>query len=554
MFQNYRVTINGTDVSNLIKTGIVLNEKLDEELDSGTLVLNNSLLSDPYQRFSKVFIELIGHEIPITFVVLKDDVAREANDKNLYRHTIALIEPTKYAEKIMLPDLTFRQPPRNEWERYTVISALERLRENSPIDLGYNDKYFDIDNSLQDLTQVIPEITLNQNNLREALNKVLSTINLIPRFYLSAAGRYVLTADEVNALKTKIDPNAAEVFEYRKTGDGDYYGGALETRLENATQKYATIKYPSVGWASVTTEDKGAFNTDNLTLELPFPIYEIKKLEIWCKTSVNGETRTKARDVTAFTFPKEKWDLLPDTFEENYKTEYTKGGTFYYDVGDNKIKNILKLYSRKNWIDNIFGSEFTTLAFIVARTDNADVTNVNILSSTNFEIYFRVEAVAALSSTIKNYREQQMDGEVFNNQSENIVDLLDFGNSAWGTINKIGNDELYVSKLSRGGTEYKCGDYTADGYIVSAVTNQYQKGGFVISAAALTKNFNQISKYIGVDSSIRQIPIPWQQPTARLHYDDFCIVDNAVVTGDTYKLCVTNEFLTLFADYLKGEY
>ncbi|MFA7171576.1 MAG: hypothetical protein WC180_06305, partial [Candidatus Paceibacterota bacterium] len=165
MYTAYKVTINGSDVSTYVKNGMVTNSKLDEELDNAILVLNNTLNNAPYAPCSKVYIELIGHNTPETYIVLQDEVVRQANNFNYYSHTLSLIEPTKYFEKIMLPNLTFRQPKNSEWTSYTIQTALQRLLELCPI---YDaTKQWRIGELGDYASVVIPEISLNQNNLRE---------------------------------------------------------------------------------------------------------------------------------------------------------------------------------------------------------------------------------------------------------------------------------------------------------------------------------------------------------------------------------------------------
>ena len=549
MYTAYKVTINGSNVSTHVKNGMVTNSKLDEELDNAILVLNNTLNNAPYAPCSKVYIELIGHNTPETYIVLQDEVVRQANNFNYYSHTLSLIEPTKYFEKIMLPNLTFRQPKNSEWTSYTIQTALQRLLELCPI---YDaTKQWRIGELGDYASVVIPEISLNQNNLREACAKIMACANLIPRVYLDANGVLTLSYDEVNKLNNLININTEKTFEYRQMRNAEYYGGALETRLENGTQKYATLKYPSTGWAYVTSSDKSALTTSNEVIEVPFPIYANVKLELYVRYNDGSGYYSEIFDVSNYLVSKDLYDVLPEMTSSNYQSsEANKGNRLYYTVGDNKIYNMLVLQSTKTWLANITGAEQPTLTFILRAIKGALTSTAYSINNTPL---FRVQQIDNITSTIRNYKEENVgDTQVFNNQAENLVDMLDFGNSNSGVINKIGNNEINIAKLVMGGNEYQLGDYTSDGFIVSSVSNQYQQDGYVISTANLTKNFNQISKYVGVDSSIRQVPIPYNQPVARLHYDDYCVVSKSALVGYATGLCATSDFLTLFSNYIKG--
>ena len=553
MYTTYRVLLNGNDITIFAKTGVVITHRIDEELDNCILRLHNTNQSTPYEPFSVVSFELVGHNTPDNFYLLSDEVIRQANDNTYYQHNLTLIEPTKFLEKIMLPNLTFRQPQNNEWDKYTIATALAYIREQCPL---YDaTKQFEIDPTLATDSTIIPELSFNQNNVREAINKVLAVINARCKAYISNGVLYV-GASYYNKLNNLITIETSKTFEWRKNKSADYYGSSLETRVENGTQKYATLKYPSVAWASLTSSEKNTLTSENAVFETPFPIYKVEKLEIFANIkNSSGDPKVQSLDITDYVVSKDIWDVLPEPNQNNYYTTTAhKGNRLYFEVGDNKIYNAFTMWGSKEWLTQLLGIKTSTLDIIIKLMQGVWGQG-GIYSLTLFDFMWRGCFSTSISSTIRNYKEDNMGStQIFNNQSDNLLDLLDFGNSNYGIISKVGNAEYDISKITTGGSEYVCGDYTTDGYIVSAVTNSYQKDGYVLSSAKLTKNFNQISKYIGVDSSIRQVPIPYDQPTARLHYDDFCIISNTKQTTPSITSCANDKFLAVFAKYLGGAF
>ena len=130
-YQTNRIIIGTTEIP--CKTGFTINKRLDEELGSSILILPNTNISTTFARLTPVFIEIKGENQRNTYYVFSDQKVRVANDNSIYKHTITLIEPTKYLEKILVPDLQFPFPSNNEWEPYTITSALELIIESTPL-------------------------------------------------------------------------------------------------------------------------------------------------------------------------------------------------------------------------------------------------------------------------------------------------------------------------------------------------------------------------------------------------------------------------------------
>lgn len=563
-----KIKINGTDYTSYTKIGFYLKENLDEELDDGLLILDNTNFSTPFAIMTPVYIEL-DNGVKKTYYCLNGKATRQSSHNALWSHQIVLLEPTKYAEKIMLPDLTFKQPKvEDTWDAYTIFTAIEAIIQVCPLRTTTSGGQFlyNTSDGKTDYTKwntVIPEISLQQNNLREALSKIFSCINSIPRFYINDNGVLSLTCDLINDLLTPI--TLSDTCLCSKEIEGEYWGSEIETRLENGVQKYRTLQYPSNSWALATSTDDTPLTTDNICFKFPFPIYEIEKLEIITRVMFNGTPswyQWKPIDITDFVVQKDTWDSLPDINNTN-GGEATKGSRLYYKVGGNTIENIGTGVSRKTFLENVFGANmYPTLDFILTKTyqpDYAGATKpayiwVSSSSSTAIQpILFRAKIKTKLDSTIRVVKEAEINThtQVFNNQGENLIDMLDYGNNMHGVINRLANSDIEITKVCAYGEEYKMRQYTDDNFIVSNVINQYFQG-FVVSVAILTKNFNQISKYIGIDSSVRQIPLPINQPIARLHYADFVTITSNV-NINTSGSSANSNMITLFSDWLGGE-
>jgi hypothetical protein len=134
---------------------------------------------------------------------------------------------------------------------------------------------------------------------------------------------------------------------------------------------------------------------------------------------------------------------------------------------------------------------------------------------------------------------------------ENLVDMEALGANARGVINRVGNPDLTVSKMVKNWNDrFRVGQFTEDGFIVTnsenAIFNDH-----IRTTASFTKNYNGLSRFVGVDTEIRQIPIPLQTTKTMVHYDQFAVFDTVL-----YPLATVNNFaqdllINNTANYLK---
>lgn len=554
-YQQNRIIIGSAEIP--VKTGFTLSKRLDEELDSAILILPNTNINTVFSRLTPVYIELIGRNQRETFYVAGDQKTRVANDSGIYKHTISLIEPIKYLEKILVPDLQFPFPPNNEWTPYTITSALELIIESTPL-ASSNDQETTRLVQIGDLIKeygevVIPEIRLYKNNMREAFNKILMNIDAIPRVIIKNDGSLELTCDFVNDKNRLLDETG--LFIDKESADLEYYADSLQMRVDNATQKYKTVSYPSNSWAIISCATD-IVSTEDLVFKTPFPIHEILKLECWISVKTGlSTTDYEVVDLTNYVVNQDKYISLPELYLSNYKNELTKGSALYYNVGENKIYNFGTLASRKNWQDNLLGVRRPTIDYIL--WDINDSVDYPVWDTTNdsyYKVLWRIQYRTIIETNVRVVRDSN-EGFVFSqlnsNQGENLVDLQLIGENSRGVINKSGLSQFERVKKCAYGSEYQIGDYTLDNKIVTQTENQYYDD-HVISSCILNPNFNQISKRVGVDATIRQIPLPINQAYINHIYEDYCVVDNLARSGSDNLSSVTEDYLESFKEYLQG--
>ena len=145
---------------------------------------------------------------------------------------------------------------------------------------------------------------------------------------------------------------------------------------------------------------------------------------------------------------------------------------------------------------------------------------------------FQIEYVPITTSSLIDVEREDVSDvfyklSILSNQQARIIDFDDLANRGKGKINRIGNEDLSYSHLVTTPDDlFKLGDYTTENYIVSEVEYIYFKD-YIIGKYSLTKNFNRVSKFIGVNSEVRQWEISTgeQTLTRNLKYKDYCEIN-----------------------------
>jgi hypothetical protein len=570
------IIINGVNVINQTKSGITLQSKIDLELDSGSIILPYTDNAVAYTPYTPVFVAFQGGGLN-SYYIESDQVVTIGANPVKYQHSITLIEPTKILEKYVINDMTITQPLIAEFPEYSLLDVIYRIINNFPLRaLGADGKIVDsVDSTLQSTLSAIksPELSLRGMTMREALDRVLSYVNAISRLRIDfTTGQKILTADYYDTLLNLISTN--NVLNTSKNRSGDAYAISGDMTVENATQEYSTINYPGDRWAGVRSIDP-VVTDQNLLFILPYPIYEIEQFRIYCKVNEYSDdlfnnylgTFEKEVDITGFVIEKTLWDALPEattTLQREGKKH--KMNTLYYTRGDNKIYNIgttVRFYGFQFIYDRVID----TLLSLTVRYTNANAIRVKWAAGTIFgfanqasfmDLLFNTKYRTIINTKVRAHRDSKEDfinTQTPLNQGDNIIELENLGTNARGTINKIGNEDITITnRVSSYSSVYRPGQFTTDGYIVTNTDSQIFND-YIMTTAFLTKNYNGLSKFVGVDQQVRQIPLPLQSITTKLYYEQFIIVSNTLTTPatSTQTNYLSGVFVDDMAKYLRPQ-
>lgn len=372
MNNDYKITLNGKDITKRCNQGFPIKQCLNESLDSATIVLTvkDALQIKPIESY--VIIEELNSGFRKDFVV--KNYERQIYTKNpvTYKYTIYLGNGKTLFSKKLLPSMAFTQPKNGT--RYTLLDCLKRIRNNYPLETAtrhYQTRLFNIDeNIVSDIKA--PQLFLTRPTLSEAIDAVLqvenktstfeNTFKLVNNLDKSIINPEtdlpVLKALDYNMIGNEIN-NKQIISDFLSESDDEYASSTItyiENGLTEDNRNEAAVVYPGKNlWATMRTGSVigERITDDNALMIVDRPINEIVKVKIKIASTINLYSSKKGIgiqnyffevDITDFVIEKERYDSLKTQSKWSAffspTTSLSKNNTLYYVHGDNKIYGI----------------------------------------------------------------------------------------------------------------------------------------------------------------------------------------------------------------------
>ena len=261
----------------------------------------------------------------------------------------------------------------------------------------------------------------------------------------------------------------------------------------------------------------------------------------------NGGTFYGITDITPYIYEKTEYDANLTSFGGGYP--YSKSVALYYAYGQKGIKGLF--FKPQTEGAAAVGTDYLTNYAIVNILSNVltNDTGSELLSQDTIRnhidtilggypaLCFRVTYVPVYSARFsqeKPYYDpdaHKTDYMQVYNQSENVIDSKYYGENVKGVAARLGNVEqerTYIfdslADLPRAGDAYK--DATGS-YVISAVNTEY-KPFYIKTTVALSRGFNRLSQYIGVNSTKRVYEVSEREAYRRsVHIKEFVVLGQA---------------------------
>ena len=402
---------------------------------------------------------------------------------------------------------------------------------------------------------VIPEITLT-GTLYEQLNQIGQCINAVPRLK-----KNVVYFDEWgNDELIEQNPYLQEYISSVKTFDIEQYAVALDSNVDNfvnndATNEGSIVEPYTDGFKTVRTESAvGQLTEDNVVISTQYPIERILNVQVGFANS----STFVGYDISNYVYSLAEYNTL-SSFQDVYPS---KSFAIYYDVGQKDIKGLS--FKVPNIVNPIF--ENYAIVNIINRAlseyGQSQVTIDNIL-----QLQFRVTYIPIINGRARQYRQNIAEvpfaSTLTYNQSSQKINAKAMGKAMKGAIEKLGNPELIKTYLIsieefKNVKDIKIGQKFNEDYYISIIKREYYPE-FVKMELGLSKNFNKLSEYVGVDNEIRFYEISEKQVVnSQILYEEFCVIgddlenydNNIAVSLDSISKSLRNKPITKISGVL----
>ena len=556
--------VTRTDVSSNVITGFSILEKLDDSLDTGSIILRGLTTAMPYNMFDWIEI-YIDTTLLYSLRIGGDRVRLISKNPLRYEHTLSLVEHTKILERFQISGKTFTQPLTGTLKVYRDV--LLELIATTPVETLDNSSDYRLcgvttDSEFNFLsTTASPEFTFKDISLREAFKQVADSFDAIPRLHINSSDELELTFDFVNELKTLIT-SENDFIEKSVQQNIDLHATSIESNVLNLVNDISENNesveyYPTDGTYATPRSDDYIFDFTKSYLYTPKRIYQVDELivnvlaqVVWFDDLGNptylygssaGTSVLIQVDMTDRVLEYNEYKTLDAVFVADGNMSKTKNNTIFYeyrkpniqiggtyglfDTNINLEEAINYAIYQKVLDDGILeDGKIDQIATVIS----SDISNGEILFRTK---YTPLPTETRLSIDKQDNSDVSYRSALISNQQGRLVNLEQFTNNLYGKINRIGNSELQLSNREIDIDDlYDIGDYTDELYIVTDKEVIFYKD-YVYANYGLSKNFNKISDFIGINSEIRQWEIGEQNTLNRnLLYKEHIEID-AVTSG-----------------------
>lgn len=360
-------------------------------------------------------------------------------------------------------------------------------------------------------TILSPEFAFTKQTLRECLQEVGQVIHgeprLTPKKDSDGTWYYEVSYDLYGQMKPWKHANR-RYFKKNVAQNVNDYATALDTHAENLINKQTdwegTITEPYAGGAKTTrTENMYVQITEtNMLIPTSYPIYTVDDVE-WVR-NVNGTITSVS--LKPYLFESSIYNAQLSSYEDLYPN--SKAYALTYTQGEKNITGLS--FKPEHPVSEIF-QNYAILNVLRAASGDSSLTIEDAVAEDGGyveggypQLCFRVTYTPIYQSRVGQtkpyYPDYTRPAAMIYNQQANVIESRAYGENLKGVIARLGNAEKsYTYHLARLQQIPKPGMYFDKDYVISGVYVEYLPT-IINATVALTKDFNRISRYVGISS------------------------------------------------------
>lgn len=393
-------------------------------------------------------------------------------------------------------------------------------------------------------TVIAPEFAFTKSTLRECLDQVGGSIHAITRLENGVVKFDELGQNEETELPT-------DYIGYTESQDIEQYCTDIDTNVDNIINvdnlAQGSVVSPYInGYMTPRIENIGLRITDETAeIKTQYPIYKALKVEI----GILKDKTTLVGDITSFVWEKADYGLL-SSYENNIP--YSKAYALYYTQGEKNIKGLG--FKLDDPISPVFSNQ--AIINICEMVTGEDLQNLfNVYGIVN--LMARVTYIPIVDTRIKQSKSYLLDYDAnvtsIYNQQANTVDCEAYGENLKGAVARLGNiEKTKTYMLPKVSQIPEVGTLVDEDYYVSVV-NVENEPDYIKVTCGLSKDFNRLSKYVGIKNNVRMYEVSEKQSVERfVVYEDYCVIGDEIETNDTGLIYYTtlNKFVDDFSSNL----
>jgi hypothetical protein len=382
-----------------------------------------------------------------------------------------------------------------------------------------------------------PEFTATEDTLREQLKLILSYVHAEP--WLDEND--VIKVTEYGGTTKSAAANLPYVYSAVSSHINEYC-----TEVRSHAQNLVS----SLGYARGVITDPGnglyrslrsetayvRINENNGIATTTFPIYTIEKVMCGIAETDGTGWLLAPAEITPYVFEETEYSANLSSYSGGYPL--SKQYAIYYTQGAPNLKGLF--FKPPNAINSASFSPFA-ISNILAAATGQEAAYVDDLLTGNFwdDILGKPKYVASLVFSISykpisnhfvsHGKQLYVSGETpymqLYNQSENLVESQYYGENLRGVAARLGNIEKERTFILKNINDVPRVGEILDGYAISAVSCELYPFD-IKCTVGLTKDFNRISEYVGINSQKRMYEI-----SERAAVDRAILIKETLVIG-----------------------
>ncbi|MGN0743903.1 MAG: hypothetical protein ACI4MZ_01325 [Christensenellales bacterium] len=391
-----------------------------------------------------------------------------------------------------------------------------------------------------------PEFSFSNCTLFEALSEVGGYIHAIPRLVprsIKDDTHYKVTFDKLGG--NEQAPDMPPMLYQDHTIDINDWCGTLDCpaqNLCNTVDESGSITELGNDYITVRTEESNIeINGDNVLIRTSMPIQKLVKLECGFIPEYNDGT-TPVGDITAYVYEAAEYSTLSSYWGTAYP--YSKAWALCYAQNDNKITGLAEKQAGQTSVSSAFNN-----AAIVNIINAVTGLNLTVLDSAAGEwmrsLAFKVTYVPIVTSRVT-ARKPSLDSgaesknALVYNQGSNVAETSFYGEKMRGAVARLGRDvEQRTYLIKQWNQMPKCGQLL-DGKYIATIDAEYDLN-CIRATLTMTKNFNQLSRYVGLNSNYRLYDISEKQSVERfINYSELILVGSELSVDMREQMMLKN--------------